>query len=420
MPARFRDLVPDWASPQLVAARGQSAHAFGEVVRTIPGPKSMIEGWGERIAQPFQGVTCDGRCEHGLYGLADEGAPTAAMARAAQDLLRLLDPAQRAKLCYDIDAPQWRMWSNPEFLVNDNGLRLEAVSEPLRVAILAVLEASLSSAGLKKSRDCMRVNAFLGSLVDLPLVMNEWSYNFSLFGEPGEDAPWGWSLFGHHLCLNCFVLGQQMVITPTFMGAEPNEIDVGPYAGTKLFQMEEAGGLALMRSLAPALRERATVYRQMVDPAMPPGRWVHGDERALGGAFQDNRVVPLEGVPASEFNADQRNKILEVASAFLEYLPAGPLSARLRQIEEHMDRTWWSWIGGHGDDDPFYYRVQSPVVMLEFDHHSGIWLANEQPAKCHIHTVVRTPNGNDYGRDLLRQHYREVHPGRSPGEMRHG
>jgi hypothetical protein len=22
-----------------------------------------------------------------------------------------------------------------------------------------------------------------------------------------------------------------------------------------------------------------------------------------------------------------------------------------------------------------------------------------------VHTVVRTPNGNDYGKDLLRQHY---------------
>jgi hypothetical protein len=27
------------------------------------------------------------------------------------------------------------------------------------------------------------------------------------------------------------------------------------------------------------------------------------------------------------------------------------------------------------------------------------------PGKAHIHSVVRTPNGNDYGKDLLRQHY---------------
>jgi len=27
----------------------------------------------------------------------------------------------------------------------------------------------------------------------------------------------------------------------------------------------------------------------------------------------------------------------------------------------------------------------------------------------HIHVVVRTPNGNDYGKDVLRQHYTQ-HP----------
>ena len=27
----------------------------------------------------------------------------------------------------------------------------------------------------------------------------------------------------------------------------------------------------------------------------------------------------------------------------------------------------------------------------------------------HVHTVVRTPNGNDYGIDLLRQHYQGGH-----------
>lgn len=35
------------------------------------------------------------------------------------------------------------------------------------------------------------------------------------------------------------------------------------------------------------------------------------------------------------------------------------------------------------------------------------------PTREHVHTVVRTPNGNDYGKDLLRQHYeRHPHPHR--------
>jgi len=28
-------------------------------------------------------------------------------------------------------------------------------------------------------------------------------------------------------------------------------------------------------------------------------------------------------------------------------LPAGPRAARLREVEAHLDQTWFSWIGGH-------------------------------------------------------------------------
>jgi len=40
---------------------------------------------------------------------------------------------------------------------------------------------------------------------------------------------------------------------------------------------------------------------------------------------------------------------------------------------------------------------------------AGIVYDNDAPSRDHVHTVVRTPNGNDYGRDLLRQHYAEHH-----------
>jgi hypothetical protein len=56
------------------------------------------------------------------------------------------------------------------------------------------------------------------------------------------------------------------------------------------------------------------------------------------------------------------------------------------------------------DESPFYYRIQSPVLIIEFDHHAGVFLGNPTPEKFHIHTLVRTPNGNDYGMDLVRQH----------------
>ena len=63
----------------------------------------------------------------------------------------------------------------------------------------------------------------------------------------------------------------------------------------------------------------------------------------------------------------------------------------------------------------FYYRIHSPVILIEFDHQSPANLRHllqpGTPNRQHIHVVVRTPNGNDYGKDLLRQHYEQhSHP----------
>jgi len=87
------------------------------------------------------------------------------------------------------------------------------------------------------------------------------------------------------------------------------------------------------------------------------------------------------------------------------------LDALLADVERHLDDTHLAWIGGAGDDDPFYYRIHSPVLMIEYDCHQGIFLDNPQPEPFHVHTIVRTPNGGDYGRDLLRRHLARHHAG---------
>jgi len=249
---------------------------------------------------------------------------------------------------------------------------------------------------------------FLGDLVGGPQVLGEWAYIFCLFGIPSESEPWGWQLFGHHLSLNCFVIGRQMVLTPCFLGAEPNYADTGPFAGTRLFEDEERGGLALMRSLSPKQQNRAIVAHSMVGGDLPPGRRHFADNLHLGGAFQDNRIVPYEGLRASELSALQRRDLLDLAAAYVAPLPPGPMAARLADIERHLADTHFCWIGGSDDASPFYYRIQSPVIFIEFDHHAGVFLTNAEPAKFHIHTIVRTPNGNDYGIDLLRLHYQHA------------
>jgi hypothetical protein len=341
-----------------------------------------------------------GNVRPSLYTLRDEAVPITTIVAAATSLLSLLSPPQLASLTYHIDSPEWRSWSNPEFLLSPKGLRLDELTPQVRAAALALLESILSPEGYEKAVAAMRINGFLGDLVAAPRIMNEHSYNIVLFGTPSTTRPWGVSFYGHHLCLNIFLVGAQLVVSPWFTGAEPNVIDSGPYAGTRILHREEALGLRLMQSLSAQDKETAQVYKLLRDPAMPHGRWNHDDQRHLCGAYRDNRVVPYEGVVVGSLGAAQKELVRGILREYLLYLPETAREIRMAEIERFFDETYFCWIGGYADDDAFYYRVQSPVVIVEFDHHSGVFLTNKEPAKFHIHTLLRTPNGGDYGMAL--------------------
>jgi len=341
-----------------------------------------------------------GHVRPNLFTLQDEGIPIQDIVTTTQNLLSQLSPDQLSKVTYHIDSPEWRTWSNPEFLLSPKGIRLDELTTPLRASVLAILEKTLSPAGYAKALGAMRINGFLGELVQAPRICNEFSYNFVLFGpEPSATRPWGFSFYGHHLCLNIFFYKSQIVLSPWFTGAEPNLIDspANPHSGTRILHEEESLGLSLMQSLSPEQQSLAQTYKLLKDPSMPHGRWNHDDQRHLCGAYRDNRVVPYEGIIVSALSPAQKKTVVSIFAQYLIYLPDSARFMRLNQIESFFHETYFSWIGGFGDEDPFYYRLQSPVVIVEFDHHSGVFLTNKEPAKFHIHTLLRTPNGGDYG-----------------------
>jgi hypothetical protein len=404
----FRQYLFPHDHPRLAEVRGLDPYAYREHART-PGTFTggLVEGWTPLYLEEFRGVTSDGTLREGLYPLTPaepgEEAPVAAMVAAAQDLLAALDDDGRERIAFPVDAPEWQTWANPEFMQFDTGLRLEFQPPEVREKALALVRASLSPEGFELAHAMMLINGFLGEVVGLANVLNEFSYNVAVYGIPDLRSPWGWQLFGHHCALNCLVVEGRMQLSPVFLGAEPNEIDAGPHAGTESFTERIAAGLAVMAALPPEQREAATVYAQLVDPAMPPGRVHPGDERHLAGAFQDNRVIPVEGIPVTEMPPDAQRLVLAVVEHFVDLLPEGPRRARMREVTAHLDETWFSWIGGSEPGDVFYYRVQSPVLIAELDHHCGVFLDYSTPQPFHVHTVLRTPHGNDYGRAWIRQ-----------------
>jgi hypothetical protein len=176
------------------------------------------------------------------------------------------------------------------------------------------------------------------------------------------------------------------------MGSEPVLARSGKYAGTRVFATEEEQGLALMRSLSSDERARATIGKDL------PGE-------LLTAAFSDNRWIEPTGIRYGELSPEGRERLEALLAIYIGQIRLGHAEIRYSEAKRHLSETRFAWIGPFDDVSPFYYRILSPVILVEFDHVSGIVYDNDTPSRDHIHTVVRTPNGNDYGKDLLRQHY---------------
>lgn len=294
----FREIIPAPGHPRIAGIESSDAHTWCDSRRKIDAPAWLINRLdAKNLEKPYVGFTTDGTVREGLYEYPeDEGAPVEEAKEAADALIAIMSEEEKVRTLFpSVEVDEIRLWSNPELYVNPGGLRLDECSQSIRDAVHNVLKASLSWAGYEKTLACCLTNAFLGKLVHGPRVLNEHSYNFRLFGQPSTEKhqPWGYTFFGHHLCLAVVFSGRRMVIGPTFMGAEPDRIDEGEYRGLRLFMTEELQSLKLMQSLSPELQKKATLSVGMDGNSLPPDRWNPFDERHLGGARQDNRVVPL-------------------------------------------------------------------------------------------------------------------------------
>ena len=357
------------------------------------------------LARPLVGISNDGNVRPGLFPLRATGVATAPILDAAQGFLAALDTAQRAKVVLDTEADERRMWFNIHPNVYRHGLMLEDLAPAQREAAMRLMAATLSARGFAQARDIMRLNGLLVGITGKPEDFGEWPYFVTLFGTPSADAPWGWQIDGHHLNLNFLVLGDQLVFTPSFMGSEPCSVASGPLAGTAVFVPEARAGLALMRALDERQSGKAVLRASILPDDLPPELNDLVDGRMVAAAFKDNAVIPYTGVRGDELSDAQRRLLLTLVGTYVGWARDGHAAVKLTEVEAHLDETHFAWMGATGDDGPFYYRVQSPVVLIEFDHHPGIVFDNLAPSPHHIHSIIRTPNGGDYGTDLLRQHH---------------
>jgi len=353
------------------------------------------------LAEPFKGITAGGRVEPDLFPLHSTGVSTAPVRNAAERFLGSLSNVQRSRTLFPVDDPEWRKWMNQHFYMRQ-GVSLQELNETQRDAAFGLMSASLSARGMKLTRNIMRLNETLAELTNDSEFLGEWLYFITIMGKPSASEPWGWQLDGHHAIINYFVLGDQVVMTPYFAGSEPVMATSGKYKETVILQEEQNQGLAMLQGLDQAQRKQAVLDFSKTG------------NNNLTEAFKDNVVLDYAGVPVAALTTPQNRQLMELVDLYIGNMDEGHARVKMDEVRRHLDKTRFAWIGGTDSNSVFYYRIHSPVVLIEFDHQRPANLARfaadpKQPTRQHIHVVVRTPNGNDYGKDLLRQHY-SAHP----------
>lgn len=202
-------------------------------------------------------------------------------------------------------------------------------------------------------------------------------YHIALFGNPETDGSWGFQLDGHHLALNFLVHGDAVSVVPALIGTRPAVIN-----NIEVLGDERGTAFALLNSLDVSQRKKA-IQTGRRGLRVGAGRTT---DPFLNYDYSEFVGVGLRG---SEMNDIQKEKLRELIKTYVYNLEAEFADIWMADIDTGLDDTYFVWIGGTTPNDPIYYRVFNPAVWIE--------LNNEGGGLDHIHTITRSPNGNDYG-----------------------
>ena len=85
-----------------------------------------------------------------------------------------------------------------------------------------------------------------------------------------------------------------------------------------------------------------------------------GKSESFGGRiaveFYEGRISP---------HAGDRSCVVEL---YVGNMDEGHARVKMDEVKRHIDRTWFAWVGGADSAGLYYYRIHSPVILIEFDH----------------------------------------------------
>lgn len=338
--------------------------------------------------------------------------PESLMVATASRFIESLTPEQRINTLFEVDSKERLKWHyfpesgfRQEYGHDRRGIMFKEMDPKQRHLAYALMSSGLSQVGFIKAATVMSIEEIVRVIeADTTGHRDAERFHFSIFGKPRATGAWAWRIEGHHIGLNFTIMdGKVISSSPTFFGANPNEVPVGAHKGMRVLDREEDLSRELVNSLDPRQRQKA-----IFDKEAPYDILTMATVRAqLEGS--------PKGLAAAQMTSTQRTLLMEVISEYANNI-APPLSEkRLEQARRApSDKLFFAWAGrtdrpvlrpveigkpttGNRDLEGVYYRVQSPDFLIEYD--------NTQNYSNHSHSVWRDWKG-DFGFDILSAHHR--------------
>lgn len=311
------------------------------------------------------------------------------MAKAAIQFLNSLDKEQKASLVFSFEDEE--RFNSDIVPKGRKGIAWKDLTPNQQAHLVQLMQIPLSEQGYGKTRDIMQMEVLLKILEERNPeddYRHPEKYYISIFGDPASGKPWGWRFEGHHISFNFSSVDSALSVTPSFLGANPARVLSGPQEGKRILRDEEEFGRNLMGMLSESQQTKA-----IISPNAPSDIFTLRQRKAL--------LEKKEGLSAGEMNEQQQRALTALIFVYLNNMNKEVAEAKWKKIQDQgFDGIHFAWAGSLVRGEGHYYRIHGPTLLIEYD--------NTQNNANHIHTTLRDLD-NDYGEDLLRQHYEKDH-----------
>jgi len=324
---------------------------------------------------------------------------------ATSMFLQTLKPEELKQTQFPFKDSLRHKWTNlPVGLVPRPGIQYGSLSDQSRMAFHRVLSALLSSQGYLKTTSIMQLDDILNTLYqdafDQGKINRErltrmkelkWAhgnYYVSVWGQPQDRDPWGLNFGGHHLAISYTMNGKNISMSPYFIGTDPSEVKTAKYAGWRVLSKEEDYGFMLVHMLTEKQKTTAILKQEV-------------PKDIITNPNSSQRIQNYYGIAVSSFNEDQKTMLQLLIQEYthnFEHVKAHQLFQKI--IKTGLNKIYFAWVGSLENNKPHYYILHGPDFLIEYDN---VGFQNDGN---HIHAIFRE-TGNDFGEDILRQHYME-------------